>query len=442
MNPPIDRRRFLALGGGLVAACAAFPSPAASPAARPLLAGPAGVALDGGKAGLWAYDGLFPGPLLRLREGETLRLDLENRLDEDTNLHFHGLHVSPEGRADNPFRVVRPGERAAYEVVIPEGQGGTYWYHPHPHRRQAAQLWRGLAGPLIVEHPLDREAALADCGELVVFIKDLEVADGVPAGHARGEWSRGKEGADIYVNGRLGPNLAAPSLRPRLRVINACNARYARLALEDGRPFHLVALDGHFLERPEPMTKLLVPPAARADILVPLEPGEPCRLVLLPYSRVAIRSPSAPLPIATLVPPVGRARPEVPAGLVPVPAIERTRAARCREVVMAMSYLGEKGSGCGNAAMQAGLGETEIWEIRNVDTMDHVFHLHTWYFQVLTRNGKAPPFRAWRDTINLRPGELVEIAVPFTGFAGRSMYHCHIAEHADTGMMAHIEVMA
>ncbi|MDF1585616.1 multicopper oxidase family protein [Marinimicrococcus flavescens] len=439
---PLDRRRFLALGTGLATLPLAPAVPEAGPAPRRLLAAPAAVELDGGAARLWAYDGAFPGPLLRLREGESLRLDLENRLDEPTNLHFHGLHVSPEGRADNPFRVVEPGQTAEYEVAIPPGQGGTYWYHPHPHRRQAAQLWRGLAGALIIEHPLDRERPLADCGELVLFIKDLELADGLPASHARGEWSRGKEGAGIYVNGRLDPQLEAPSLRPRLRVVNACNARYARLALEDGRPFHLVALDGHFLERPQPMTSLLVPPAGRADILVPLEAGEPARLVLRPYNRVAMRSPSVPTVIATLLPPRGRARPGLPDGLVPVPALDPAQAARCREVVMAMSYMGHKGAGCGTAQVQTGLGEMEVWEIRNVDTMDHVFHLHTWYFQVLARNGKAPPFRAWLDTINLRPGERVDIAVPFTGFAGRSMYHCHIAEHADTGMMGHIEVVA
>lgn len=439
--PAFDRRHFLALGAGL-AALPLAPTVCARGTGRPLRAAPAELALDGGPARLWAYDGAFPGPLLRLREGETLRLDLENGLDEPSNLHFHGLHVSPRGKADNPFRVVRPGEIADYELRVPEGEGGTYWYHPHPHRRQAAQLWRGLAGPLIVEHPLDRERPLADCGELVLLVKDLELRDGMPAPHARGEWSRGKEGRDVHVNGRLAPALEAPSLRPRLRLINACNARYAKLALDDARPFHLVALDGHFLERPQEMTSLLLPPSARADILVPLEAAEPARVMLVPYSRVAMRSPSRPTLIATLVPPAGRARPPLPAGLVPVPVIDPAKAARCREVVMAMSYLGQKGGGCGTAEMQTGLGETEIWQIRNVDTMDHVFHLHTWYFQVLARNGKAPPFRAWQDTINLRPGEQVDIAVPFTRFSGRSMYHCHIAEHADTGMMTHIEVLA
>jgi FtsP/CotA-like multicopper oxidase with cupredoxin domain len=118
-----------------------------------------------------------------------------------------------------------------------------------------------------------------------------------------------------------------------------------------------------------------------------------------------------------------------------------------REIRMAVTFLKEDSAcapaGAGGHAHPTTcvrFGDLELWRLLNVDTMDHVFHLHTWPFQVWSHNGKPPPFRAWRDTVNLRPGDEMEILVPFTGFAGRSVYHCHIAEHGDQGMMAEVEV--
>jgi FtsP/CotA-like multicopper oxidase with cupredoxin domain len=439
-----DRRRLLTSASGTLLALLAGPASADRELKAPvrLRAGVAGVDVAGEPARLWCYDDGFPGPAIRLQEGRSLALELVNHLPEATNLHFHGLHVSPAGLGDNVFRSAAPGERLHYEVTVPEGEGGTYWYHPHAHHAQARQLWHGLAGPLIIESALDRERPLADCGEALLFVKDIEIENGRPAPYGRGDWQRGKEGGLVLVNGRLEPRLEAPSLRPRLRLINACNARYLRLALEDGGPFHAVALDGHFLTAPVEMREILIVPGARADLLIPLEAGTPKALVLLPYSRGSLRSPPRRQRLAILVPPHDRHRPALPASLAGIPALDSAHAAVRREITMANTFLEAATPDRCLPGICPRLGDLEIWELRNVDTMDHVFHLHTWYFQVLARNGRPPAFRCWRDTINLRPGEIVAIGIPFTRFAGRSVYHCHIAEHADMGMMAELEVVA
>ncbi|HEX6010876.1 MAG TPA: multicopper oxidase domain-containing protein, partial [Geminicoccaceae bacterium] len=111
-----------------------------------LEAAPATVSLGGERVRLLTYNGRFPGPLIRAREGDLLRVILANGLDEPTNLHFHGLHVPPGGNGDNVFVEVPPGGRFVHELTVPIGYGGTFWYHPHRHHHLARQLWRGLAG--------------------------------------------------------------------------------------------------------------------------------------------------------------------------------------------------------------------------------------------------------------------------------------------------------
>jgi FtsP/CotA-like multicopper oxidase with cupredoxin domain len=129
---------------------------------------------------------------------------------------------------------------------------------------------------------------------------------------------------------------------------------------------------------------------------------------------------------------------------MPTVAIEQldpSAVTRSRSFKMAMAFMAADGHGQLDP-IRARLGEIERWEIVNVDTQDHVFHLHTWPFQVWRRDGAELPYRAWQDTIALRPGERVDILVPFRDFAGESLFHCHIAEHGDAGMMGIVEVAA
>ena len=402
-------------------------------------AAPARLAVAGRTAELWTYGGGFPGRMLRVREGETVRLRFANRLPEATNLHFHGLHIPPTGRADNVWLHVMPGETFDYEFTVPEGDAGTHWYHPHLHGRIARQMWAGLAGPLIVDGPIDALPELAAADERIVVLKDLGLVDGRPPPHGAMDWHKGKEGDLVLVNGAVTPRLRATAGSVRLRLINACNARYFRLGLEDGRPWHLIATDGHYLERPQELDDLLLVPGARADVLIPLERSEEVRLRHLFYDR---RTPdfTPERTLLTIVPRVGARPLPLPERLAGVPRLRPEHAVARRRITMAMFLLNGQPFDPNRIDIAGRLGDLELWEVENVGTMDHPFHIHTWYFQVATRNGRAAPFPAWRDTVNLRPGDRLELLVPLRSYTGRSLYHCHVAEHGDKGMMGVVEV--
>ncbi len=441
-RPSASRRRLLA--GGLAAAAVPWqrraPADSATAPAVRLEAAPTELEVAGQPVSLLTYNGQFPGPLVRAPEGGLLRIELVNRLDEPTNLHFHGLHVSPGANSDNVFVSVPPGGRFLYELAVPQGHGGTFWYHPHAHHRLARQLWRGLAGPLILDRPGDPALGLTAAAEQVVLVKDLTIEDGHPAPHLTADWARGKSGSLVLVNGRQRPHLTTRAGPAWVRLINACNGRALLLARGDGRPLSVVARDGHLLETAQPLPEVLVTPAQRIDLVVPFTDGAPVRLVHRPYNRGARREPPVEEELFTLLPPPEPGPAPVPR-LATIEPLDPSAVVRRRRLKMAMAFLHAEGGGH-LEPLRARLGDLEAWEITNVDTQDHVFHLHTWPFQVWRVDGREPPYRAWRDTINLRPGEQVEILIPFRRFAGRSVFHCHIAEHGDAGMMGVIEVEA
>ncbi len=441
--PTVTRRGLLAAATGLLAAGQIRRAAAARGRTvdAHLEARSAVVDIDGQPVQLLTYNGSFPGPILRAAEGDLLRVLLVNGLDEPTNLHFHGLHVSPAANSDNVFVEVPPGGEFRYELVVPSGFGGTFWYHPHMHHRLARQLWRGLAGPLIIDRPIDTEPGLAAADEQIVVVKDLALLDGEPSPHTNSDWARGKSGPLVLANGMPEPTLNVARSLVRLRLINACNARMLLLARGDGRPLQVLAYDGHLLAEPEQLAEVLVSPAQRVDLLLELTAGEEVALVYRPYASGARREPWRTETLLTLRPPDTESPSTMLGRLPPVERLDPAAASNRRSFKMAMAFMVPDGHGH-MEPIRGRLGTLELWEITNVDTQDHVFHLHTWPFQVWRRDGAEPALPAWRDTIDLRPGERVELLVPFRDFAGKSLYHCHIAEHGDAGMMAIVEVAA
>jgi FtsP/CotA-like multicopper oxidase with cupredoxin domain len=439
---PLLRRRAIAT------AAPALPEIRLAPHRRPepglveieLDARPADVTVDGRRAALWTYGGSFPGRLIRVSEGDTVRLRFANRLPEVTNLHFHGLHVPPTGRADNVWLHVPPGEAFQYEFEVPRGSAGTYWYHPHAHGMIARQLWAGLAGPWVVDGPLERMPELATVDERIVLLRDLALDEqGRPTPHRIMDWHEGKQGDLLLANGAVQPVLRARAGTVRLRLINASNARYFRLALAGGQPLHLIATDGHYLDAPVSVPEVLLVPGERADVL--LEAGGPGPLALrdLPYDRRTSHH-SMERTVLTILPRADAAPIALPRSLGHVPDLRRENALMPRRITMAMFFVNGRLFDARRADVRARLDATELWQVENVGTMDHPFHLHTWHFQVIARNGRPEPFRAWRDMVNLKPGDRVDLMVPLANYPGRTLYHCHIAEHGDKGMMAVLEV--
>jgi FtsP/CotA-like multicopper oxidase with cupredoxin domain len=323
---------------------------------------------------------------------------------------------------------------------VPPGYGGTFWYHPHRHGRLARQLWQGLAGPLLID-PASPPATLSGIEEHVVLIKDIGIAEGRPEPHRGADWARGKSGRIVLVNGQVQPQIWSRDSLVRLRLINACNARALLLARADALPLAVIGRDGHLLEAPQLLKDVLLTPAQRLDLLLALGDAGAVELLHKPYNRGARREPSRTAPLFSVRPQVGSAPRALPDSLPAVERLDPGNVAVRRSFKMAMAFLAPDGQGQ-LAPVQARLGDLELWEITNVDTQDHVFHLHTWPFQVWRRDGVAATEPGWRDTINLTPGQRVELLIPFRDFAGRSVFHCHIAEHGDAGMMGIIEVRA
>ncbi len=253
-----------------------------------LEAKPTWLSIAGQPAHVWTYNGLMPGPLIELRPGDTLHLRLRNSLAEHTNLHFHGLHVSPAGNGDNPFLMVPPGEEFDYEITIPASHpAGTFWYHPHVHGSSARQVFRGLSGAIVVRGDLDDIPEVAAAEEHCLVLKDLAIdpAGGIPVGSMM-ERMAGREGSVLTVNGEVAPVYTVKrGALMRWRFVNASSSRYYRLSLEE-HPFAVIAVDGGSLSRTELTGEALLTPGQRLDVLVKADrtPGA-YRLLNLPYDR-------------------------------------------------------------------------------------------------------------------------------------------------------------
>ncbi|MGH3904109.1 MAG: multicopper oxidase family protein [Pseudonocardiaceae bacterium] len=481
---PISRRRALGLAtvgaaavvGGVAGWATGVgapggrlqPGPAAQPFAEPevlaardgvldvQLTAAAGAQLAGRQTSALGFNNASPGPTLRVHPGELLRVRLINQLDQPTNLHTHGLHVSPERNGDNPFVTVDPGASFDYAFRIPNTHpAGTFWYHPHHHGFVANQIFGGLAGALLIDGgpdlPVDRER--------VLLITDTTLNSSgqvIPAGPM--EKMMGREGELVLVNGQHQPAVqAAYGASERWRVINGCVSRVLSLRIEDHRLTH-VAADGYFLPAPVDRDRVVLSPGNRADVVVrPAAVGD-YKLITDPHDRGSpgmggMGSTSrGPITLATLSvsgPPERAVR--LPSTL-PAPPAPPGPVVRQRALTFAMGM--GMGMGMGEMAFTIDgrafdpqrvdqtvrLGTTEEWLVSNISPMEHSFHLHVWPFQVIEDSTGTPPDAALQDVVRLPARGWVRLRIHFADFPGRSVYHCHTLDHEDAGMMATIQV--
>lgn len=414
--------------------------------------------LAGGMAHLYTYNRWVPGPVLEARPGDTIRLRFTNSLPEPTNLHFHGLHVPPTGNADNVFLEVPPGEHLTYEFTIPPNHPtGTFWYHPHLHGMVASQLFRGLAGLFVVRGELDDIPEVSAAAEHFLVLKDWALdRNGEVPEPSMMQRVTGREGSLITAGDALNPRFTVPAGGLlRLRILNASPSRFYRLKLED-HPMYVIATDGGPLPAPSATEEILLSPGERVDVLVQADRAAGAyRLLNLPYSRGGMGmmgSPSRPNEPGILAAILyeGRAEPAVAlpgtfAAIDPLPPPE----APARRFVLSESGFPGRGMNFlingrvfdhHRVDTQVRLGTVEDWEIVNSSNMDHPFHLHTNSFQILDADGQ--PERAWKDVMLVRAGQTRRFRVRFEDFAGKAVYHCHILDHEDLGMMGAIEMLA
>jgi bilirubin oxidase len=401
---------------------------------------------------VYAYNGRVPGPTLELREGDRVTVRFRNELPEPTTVHWHGLSL-PIDSDGSPLDPVLPGGEKQYTFTVSTGSAGTYWYHPHPHHETTSQITKGLYGAVVIRAPDD---PLPDSytERLLVLSDNRILADGTfdltepTTLQGQIDHQNGREGDLLFVNGEIIPTLEMRSGEiQRWRIVNASASRVYRLAIP-GQTFLHIGSDGGLFEHPVEVDELVIANAERMEVLVrgTGAPGSTAVLETLPYDRYMPQTRPADWDRArellTLqyadAPP---ATPDpVPETLRPIPYLDPARASATREIVMAQGMINNRLFDIDRVDVAAALGAMEIWEVHNVVGMDHPFHLHGFQFQILDRNGVPEPFRSWKDTVNVPKHETVRFVVRFADHPGKWMFHCHILDHEDQGMMGIVEV--
>ena len=439
-------------------------------------------AVNGLPASLLTYDGSFIAPTIRANPGDVVYLRFRNGLPvstatnilghrrDATNVHVHGWHVSPGADmdtglpADDVHLVVASGggEQVYCYDLRHQRAGSLGLYHPHLHGTVAEQMWGGLVGALDVSDGAVTTLAGYGPARLLV-LKDLTVSGGAPAPYTMlSEYMHGKEGDVVMVNAQVNPYLPArPGAVTRLRVINAGNARFYRLSLQ-GHPLHLVGTDGGLLDQPYAVSELLVAPGERVDVLVKASTrtGD-YKLLALPYARHGNMT-SPQITLMTLRVSGAKVSQALPAVVNPAaqrlpddPALPRARfalgMARGRGFINGVSFDVAADGTLTADAHHSTVGTDELWEIVNDSGMDHPWHQHVNDGQVIAVSGGDAAYAPYAQLYTRIPGFKDTLVVPKWGsltlrlpirhFTGMTMYHCHILEHEDIGMMGMWHIM-
>jgi FtsP/CotA-like multicopper oxidase with cupredoxin domain len=401
------------------------------------------------------YNGLYTPPVLRVQPGDTIKLLLNNFARLPTNIHYHGFNVTPEGAGDNVFLDIEQGASFQYDFDIPAGHPqGLFWYHPHRDPLLNTQIAGGMAGGIIVGDVLAPFPTLQGIPERIMLLKDLKTTkDGfpVPDPDPSGPTKR-------TVNGLWKPRLEMqPDQLEFWRIGNQSSNIFYQLTLR-GQSFYIIAVDGNLQNQATKTKTLLLPPGGRLEVLVygPKKHGEytlrahrfstgpegdeyPGQDILTVVSK---GSPVPPIPI-----PLPFAFPELP-DLRDGPINEQ------RTIVFAdtpdpdLFTINGKPYNADCVDTVVTLGNVEEWIIQNTAQEAHVFHIHQLDFQVTEINGEPKPFTGYQDVVTLPPAtsggpSVVKVLIPFTNpvIVGKFVYHCHIIQHEDQGMMANIQVI-
>lgn len=409
--------------------------------------------LPGKRADIWGYrDGSVagskasvPGPLLEANQGDHVIVHFTNELPEATTIHWHGVRV-PNGAdgSDHTQAPVPPGGTFDYVFDVPDA--ALFWYHPHADG--AVQVEKGLYAPLVVHgaHDVPVDA------DRVLVLDDVKLgADGnLDATTDNTDIMYGRQGNTLLVNGQVGATLSAHAgARERWRIVDTANSRFFDLALP-GHSFLVIGFDGGLLPAPYQTDTLLVAPGERYDVIVQLDgdPGATFPLQTLYYDRALGELPD-PGPLELLTVALGdRATPIDPlpatwGTLDPIPVDASTPVQHFvlhEDGPPPNTMFSINGQVYPNVTPITGTSnDVAIWSIDDDVGMDHPFHLHGMFFQVLDIDGVPPAHPGWKDTVIVPAYKTLRFAVRYGG-AGHWMYHCHILEHQEGGMMGVLEV--
>jgi len=395
------------------------------------------------------YNGLYMPPLLRVQPGDNIRLTLVNNGPNPTNVHYHGVRVTPLGNSDNVFLNIPTATTFNYDVPIPATHpSGLYWYHPHFHPLVNEEIASGLSGGMIVGDILAPFPELAGIPERVMLLKDLKVRKGQLVDDPD------PSGATLRtINGIYKPRIdMQPGQMEFWRIANIGANIYYELKL-GGRPFYVIAQDGNLQNQATPTKVLPLPPGKRLEVLVYGPPKGKHKLHAMAFNTGPAGDQYPAQLMATVVskgPQVDRL--PIPSTFPPVTDLRQSPIAQTRTVPFADAgdgfTINGKAYDENTVDTLVNLGDVEEWTIQNTSKELHVFHIHQLDFQVTEINGVPQSFVGLQDTVSLPfrtkagPGT-VKVILPFTDpvIVGEFVYHCHIVQHADQGMMANIMVV-
>jgi FtsP/CotA-like multicopper oxidase with cupredoxin domain len=412
--------------------------------------------LSGTRTVTWGANGTYLGPTLRARRGDDVRVRVTNSLTEPTTLHWHGMAL-PGAMDGGPHQMIQPGEVWQPEWRIDQ-PAAALWYHPHAHHRTADHVYRGIAGLFIIDDDdTDRLSLPNDYGvdDIPVIVQDKQFDSDGSLRTAEGPANLvGVLGDEMLVNGTHNPHLDVTDRLVRLRLLNASNARVYDFGFDDDRRFALIASDSGLLDAPADANRVQLSPGERAEIVVELRPGDRTTLRSYPpdlgmsfpldrtngghdtFDILQIRAAdrlrdSQPIPRSLAS--IDRHRPEDAA------------ATRVFEL-SGFSRINGREMDLARIDQTIARGDTEIWEIHNSSNTYHNFHVHLVHFQILDIDGDVPPpeLAGWKDTVFIPPAQTVRIISRFDAEPDPSapfMYHCHILDHEDAGMMGQFAII-
>jgi blue copper oxidase len=414
------------------------------------------------------YSAPVLGPVIRLRRGDEVKIMVENDLNVVTTVHWHGLLV-PGYNDGGPQQLVHPGD--TWRPVLKVDQAAaTLWFHPHPHHDTARQIYMGLTGMIIVDDGSDARLGLPrtfGVDDLPLVLQDRSFGEDGSIGYDNKDLNAldiiyGARGETIIVNGAVAPFAKVSPSLVRLRLLNAANAQNFPLRFSDRRTFYVIASDGGFLSAPVAVTQLTIAPAERFEILVDFADRKAVTLEAGPDDEMGAFGRVAPDGSADYVP-VMRFEPttptplvvDLPTRLVEPAAADPTSAVQRRQFVLNSGLCASRPEAGAHSHeplligingkpydirridVETKLGTTEVWEVVSVG-MAHPFHVHGALFRILSIGG-APPaahLTGWKDTVLVE--DKAELLVAFNRPATREhpfMYHCHILEHEEAGLM-------
>jgi len=419
--------------------------------------------VDGKPTRPYGYSGPVLGPVIRLRRGDEVEMTIENALDVDTTVHWHGL-LLPGDFDGGPHQIIKPGNTWRPRLKI-EQPATTAWFHPHPHHDTARQIYMGLAGLIIVDDGSDAALGLPrtyGVDDLPIILQDRSFDDDGSLSYDLDPLTiqYGLRGDSFIANGVVGAVARVPSGLVRLRILNAANAQNFDLRFSDRRQFHVIASDAGFLSRPVAVKQLRISPAERFEILVDFANRKPVMLETGPdtvmgiFGAVSQEASSEFVSIMRFEPTAAAASvKEIPARLVEPAAADPYKAVSRRHFLLDSGIcggqrpteLGMLPGMCINGKthdparidVETRFGTSEVWEIVSRG-MAHPFHVHGASFRILSLGGAPPPahLAGWKDVALVE--DQAELLVAFDRPASPEhpfMYHCHILEHEDAGMM-------